>query len=197
VDVDSRPPGPRGVPLIDPHASDGPVRDLLARVESAVGSVTNLHRTLGHAPALMGAWTEFSDRVRYAPGVGRALRELAILRTAQLAGAQYVWKSHLGAAARAGLDASRVEALRDWAGSTVFSATERAVLALVDDAVDFRRLDDPAWTAASTVFGPERTVELIVTVGWYTCVATVTKALAVPPEASHAGYPPLRPVENG
>ena len=54
------------------------------RVEELWGTPPNLYKALANHPHLLAAWTEFSKTLRHDTRTPRALRELVILRGAQL-----------------------------------------------------------------------------------------------------------------
>ncbi|MDQ5848253.1 MAG: hypothetical protein M3544_04730, partial [Pseudomonadota bacterium] len=57
---------------------------LKKRLEDLWGTPPNLYKALGNHPKLIAAWTEFSKTLRHDTRTPRALRELVILRGAQL-----------------------------------------------------------------------------------------------------------------
>jgi 4-carboxymuconolactone decarboxylase len=65
------------------------------RIVELWGTPPNLYRALANHPQLLGAWTEFSKTMRHDTRTPRALRELVILRGAQLARSEYEWAQHL------------------------------------------------------------------------------------------------------
>ena len=84
-----------------PNAGFAPA--LEARLEELWGKPVNLYRALGNHPALAAAWTEFANSIRHDSATPRALRELMILRTAQIARSEYEWAHHLRMARKAGV----------------------------------------------------------------------------------------------
>ncbi|MEO1689677.1 MAG: carboxymuconolactone decarboxylase family protein, partial [Pseudomonadota bacterium] len=91
--------------------------------------VPALYRSLGAAPAMLEAWLAFAWALRREAGTPRALRELVILRGAQVAGAAYEWAHHVPMAREAGVAQARIDALAGWRGSDLFDEAERAALA--------------------------------------------------------------------
>ena len=95
-----------------PAANFDPV--LQKRLEELWGKPVNLYRALGNHPALTAAWTEFANAIRHDSRTPRALRELMILRTAQIARSEYEWAHHLRMARKAGVDEAKITSLADW-----------------------------------------------------------------------------------
>src|SRR5258706_2874276 len=105
---------------------------LKQRLEKLWGTPPNLYRALGNQAALIGAWTEFANALRHDTRTPRALRELVILRGAQLMHSEYEWAQHLAMARKSGVREAQIKALAKWHASGEFDARERAALALAE-----------------------------------------------------------------
>ena len=100
--------------------------NVAARVRQAGVKQVNLYRALAHAPRLLEAWIDFSWALREHCETPRALRELIILRTAQLMLSPYEWHQHRRMAAEAGVQEYQVAELAMWRTSPAFNDAERA-----------------------------------------------------------------------
>src|SRR3954463_14161535 len=87
---------------------------LKKKLDELWGAPPNLYRALGNHPKLVAAWTEFSRMLRHDTRTPRALRELMILRGAQLMKSEYEWAQHLRMARNAGVAEGQIEALANW-----------------------------------------------------------------------------------
>ena len=181
---------PTRLPLIGDGPADPTLARVFTQVEGAVGEVPNLYRTLGHAPWLLDRWIDFAWALRLEAVTDRALRELMIMRNAQLSGADYEWRHHWPMAIDAGVDEAKLHALGEWTGSALFSPVERAVLTLVDEVTPGGPLSDAAWAALAEHFAPGEIVELVMTVAFYCCVSRVLGALQPPVEDAYREVPP-------
>src|SRR5918996_2019187 len=103
---------------------------LKLRVEELWGAPPNLYKALANHPQLVAAWTEFSKTLRHDTRTPRALRELVILRGAQLMRSEYEWAQHLPMARKAGVSEAQIRDLFSWKTSAAFDAREKAALAL-------------------------------------------------------------------
>ncbi|MBO0746248.1 MAG: carboxymuconolactone decarboxylase family protein, partial [Candidatus Dormibacteraeota bacterium] len=105
-----------------------PLRDLpdasARRLDELGGRPINLYRTLAAHPALLDTWMEYAWGLRRAEHTPRALRELVILRVAQLTGAAYEWAAHVKMARAAGVDEAKISALDGWRESEIFDERE-------------------------------------------------------------------------
>ena len=76
------------VPLIS--EDHGPLSALIAKLKGARGGkLINLYRVLLNSPSVAEAWQAFNNAIRFNTALDGEARELAILRVAQLTGADY------------------------------------------------------------------------------------------------------------
>ena len=162
---------------------------LKQRLEELWDTPPNLYRALGNHPQLVAAWTEFSKMLRHDTRTPRALRELVILRGAQLMRSEYEWAQHLPMARKAGVREAQIEALTDWRTSAEFDERENAALAH-GEAVTQGRVSDAVYTAAMRHFDHHDYVELAAVAAFYAMVGRLLDAMAVPVDADVRDYHP-------
>jgi alkylhydroperoxidase family enzyme len=162
---------------------------LKKRLEELWGTPPNLYRCLGNHPKLVAAWTEFSKTLRYDTRTPRALRELVILRGAQLMRSEYEWAQHVGMARKAGVREAQIARLNSWSSSGEFDAKERAALALAE-AVTLGKVSDQVQAEALQHFDMHDYVELCIVAAFYAMVGRMLDAMGVPLEPELAGYQP-------
>lgn len=148
------------------------------RLKELWGSPVNLYRALGNHPGLAAAWTEFANSIRNDSRMPRALREIMILRTAQLARSEYEWAHHLRMARKAGVSEAKIAALAGWRDSQEFDAKERAAI-LLTEAVMACNVTDAVHAEAKRHFSDAEYVELSLTAGFYAMVSRVLDAIRV------------------
>ena len=165
---------------------------LKKRLEQLWGNPPNLYRALANHPAIVAAWTEFANTLRHGSRTPRALRELVILRGAQVSASEYEWSQHLKMARSAGVREVQIAALADWRASGEFDAKEKAALQLAES-VTSGRVGDEAYREAMRHFDHHDYVELAVTAGFYAMVARVLDAMAVELEPEFREYSPKLP----
>src|SRR5687767_14403492 len=159
-----------------PNAGFSPA--LEARLKELWGSPVNLYKALGNHEPLAAAWTEFANAIRHDSRTPRDLRELMILRTAQLARSEYEWAHHLRMARKAGVSEERIAALADWRSSKAFDAKERAALALTESVMACN-VTDAVHAEVKRHFSDAEFVELSLTAGFYAMVSRMLDALRV------------------
>ena len=162
---------------------------LRKRLEELWGKPPNLYRGLANHPALVAAWTEFSRVLRYDTRTPRALRELVILRGAQLIGSEYEWAQHLAMARKAGVPEAQIAALANWRASPQFDAREKAALALAE-AVAACRVTDDVHAEAMRHFDAHDYVEIALVASFYAMVGRMLDAMGTPLEPELADYRP-------
>lgn len=151
------------------------------RLSELGGRPINLYRTLAAQPALLDAWMEYAWGLRGAARTSRALRELVILRVAQLTGATYEWAAHLEMARAAGVGQAAVAALGRWREVDLFDEPERAALACAE-AMHGGEVDDATFDALRGCFTDGEIIEVTLTAATYLGLATLLEALRIPPD---------------
>ncbi len=162
------------------------------RLEELWGTPPNLYRALGNHPPLVAAWAEFARSIRYESQTPRTLRELLILRGAQVMGSEYEWAQHLKMARKAGVTEAKIENLANWKSSAAFDASEKAALALAED-VTRGAVSDATYQEAMRHFDHKTYVELSLTAAFYAMVGRMLDAMGVQLEADAMEYSPKLP----
>ena len=165
------------LPYADLTAADAkPVAD---KIIAQRGSVLHLYQMLLHSGPVAEGWLTYLTAIRQKCQLSGALRELVIVRVAQLNGAQYEADQHAPIALKEGISQAQLEELADWEMSTRFDAAQRAVLALTD--VMTRKVKVPAATfdAVRPFLGNREIVELVATIGAYNMVSRFLEALDI------------------
>ena len=156
----------------------------LERLESVGGRVTNLYRLLANHPEILDAWVAFAWSLRRQAETSRAMRELMILRSAQVHGASLQLHDHTLMALAAGASEDQIAELEDWRSSASFDPPTLCALALTEEMIR-GRVEDTTLDELAEHFGPAERIELIVTAGFYCMVPRVLDALRLEaPEGS-------------
>jgi alkylhydroperoxidase family enzyme len=165
---------------------------LQKRLEELWGTPPNLYKALANHPRLVAAWAEFSKTLRHDTRTPRALRELVILRGAQLMRSEYEWAQHLPMARKAGVPEAQIRELQDWRTSSRFDAREKAALAL-GEAVTHGHVGEDVFSLARKHFDDHDYVELAIVAAFYAMVGRMLDAMGVPLEPEVANYAPKLP----
>ena len=82
------------LPLVSADSDDPQLANVFGRFRDSGHDVPALYRTLGNAPAMLNAWVGMAWPLRTEATTSRALRELIIMRVAQLTRTPYEWVAH-------------------------------------------------------------------------------------------------------
>jgi alkylhydroperoxidase family enzyme len=156
------------------------VAEIFAHLRAGGRVPLNLHRTLAHAPALLRGMLGLAEALRHSATTPRRLRELVILRTAQLEASEYELTQHLPMARAAGITDAEIAALRHWRESGFFGTSERAALGFAERIVGGGAAD---LGALDGFFNPGEIVELTVTAAFYLMTARLIRTLGIQTEA--------------
>jgi 4-carboxymuconolactone decarboxylase len=162
---------------------------LKKRLVELWGTPPNLYKALGNHPELVAAWAEFSKTLRHDTRTPRALRELVILRGAQVMRSEYEWAQHLAMARKAGISEAKIKNLASWRTSSEFSEQEKAALALAE-AVTEGRVSDEVYARAKKHFDDHDYVELALLAAFYAMVGRMIDAMGVELEPEMKNYSP-------
>jgi 4-carboxymuconolactone decarboxylase len=167
------------VPLVPSDSDDADLAEIFDVFRNSDRDVPDLYRVLGNAPKLLKAWTDFAWPLRHESTTPRGLRELAILRVAQITGADFEWKAHSAFALKTGATQQQLDELAEWPTSSSFSEDERGLLAFADQLTTNLHVDDDVFATLQQRWGPAELVELTLTVAFYSCVSRVLNGLQI------------------
>lgn len=114
------------------------------------------------------------------------IRELAILRVAWRTGSGYEWNQHRRMGDDEGLTNAQLGAVPQGPTSSVWTATERAVITAADEMIDQFAVSDETWAALASSFEPAPVLELLFVIGGYLCLAAVLNSIGLRGDISEA-----------
>ncbi|MGE4371042.1 MAG: carboxymuconolactone decarboxylase family protein [Burkholderiaceae bacterium] len=172
------------LPFVPENPDDPRVRDVFERLQRRWqgAPVLHLYRLIGWAPGLLAPWMEFARALRFETAVPAASRELLVVRSGRLLGAEYEWKHHWVAALDEGVPEEKLLQLESWRTSQIYSDAERAVLALADDTAHGPGASQETMEALQKHYPVEQVTELVMLAGFYAGVARIVNSLQVPIE---------------
>ncbi|ROS39748.1 carboxymuconolactone decarboxylase family protein [Amycolatopsis thermoflava] len=143
------------------------------------GRLTPLDGMLLHSPPFADGWNSLLGAIRGQGTLPGDLRELAVLRVAELNGAEYEWAAHEPVAKEEGMTVEQIAALREGGDRSVLDERQRAVLAYTDAMTRRIRVPDELFATLREHFDAREIVELTVTIGAYNLVSRFLVALEV------------------
>jgi 4-carboxymuconolactone decarboxylase len=106
-------------------------------------------------------------------------RQIAIMRTAWLCKARYMWSSHLRTSLRRGIEPELFGPLQVGASDPYFTAFERTVIDTTEDLVRDRLVSDTHWQALAAQWSNSQLLDFLFTVGTYVLLAGVMRSTGV------------------
>lgn len=140
-------------------------------------------KTFIHAPKLADLFSQLNIHLLLTNSVPLRQRQIAIMRTAWLTRATYMWSSHLRTSLNFGLEPELFAPLQVGAEDPYFTAFEKVVVRATDELVADRRIGDETWAALSAEWSHEQMLDFMFTVGAYVLVAGVMRSTGVEREA--------------
>jgi alkylhydroperoxidase family enzyme len=178
------------LPLVPVPAPDPVTAEVFERSVAEGREPIALYRVLANNPLLLRSYAELARGLRYDAQTPRALRELAILRIAQLCRSEYEWQHHRTMAQAAGVPEDKVAALTDWRSSGLYDETERAVLACVEEQHELA-VSEATVTELRRLLGDAGSVEIVLLCGLYEAVARLLQAFDIDVEDGVAVHAPV------
>jgi alkylhydroperoxidase family enzyme len=175
------------LPLLPKEATDPVTAEVFATFAAEGRDPISLYRVLAHSPLMLRAYAGLARGLRYEAQTPRALRELMILRTAQLTSSEYEWAHHRAMAAANGVPDEQVLALAQWRESDRFDERERAALRCVEEIHEVA-LSDEGFAELERAVGPEATVELVLLSAFYEAVARMIQAFGLEVEPQYQPF---------
>ena len=155
-------------------------RPLVDRIIAERGEVLHLDRMLLHSPTVAQGWLGYLTAIRQQCQLSGALRELVIMRVAQVNGAPYEADQHRPFALREGVSEKQLDALENWsAHRELFDETQRAVLAYTDAMTRDVHVPEEVAAAVREEFDHRTLVELTATIAAYNMVSRFLEAMGI------------------
>jgi len=178
---------PRVPPLAESEWSEEQ-RKLIAE-QKISGPVLNLYKTMLNHPTLYGPRYKFGSYLQRDSLLPPKTRELLILRTAALTGAEYEWGHHVEAAQKAGFSAEEIRRIKSGPDASGWSEEHAAVLRAADELRRETFVSDRTWAMLAKHYDTKRLIEIIYTSGGYTMTALAINSLGIQLEPGFPRFP--------
>ena len=149
----------------------------------------NLFATLAHHPRLLKRWSAFGGLLLFGGTLPARDRELLILRTAAVAGADYEWGHHQILGEAAGLSETEIARVVAGPGHPDWSSEDALLLGVVDELHGEGIISDATWARLAERYDTQQLIEVPMLVGQYHLVAFTLRSLGIEAEAGVAGIP--------
>jgi alkylhydroperoxidase family enzyme len=136
-------------------------------------------KTLAHHPQLTDLFSQLNIHLLTTSTVPVRLRQMAIMRTAWLCKATYMWSSHLNTSQLLGLTPDMFVPIRIGPEDPYFTDFERVVLRATEELVDDRLISDENWKALEEQWSEAQLLDFMFTVGLYVAIAGVMRSTGI------------------
>ncbi|GAB4330783.1 MAG: hypothetical protein Kow0099_01580 [Candidatus Abyssubacteria bacterium] len=174
------------IPYAKLEESSQKIQDFFKKVTSNNLEILNVHRMVAHSEASVREFVRMGSRLLTKPRLEPRYRELAILRIAQLHGAEYEWAHHVPIAMQTGVTLEQIKDLANWKQSALFDAREKTVLRYTEEVIRENQPSDETFDAASRFLDHPSLVELTLSIGFWCMVAKFLRTFQVNIEESFA-----------
>jgi alkylhydroperoxidase family enzyme len=135
--------------------------------------------TFAHHPKLAELFSQFNIHLLSTSTLPVKQRQIAIMRTAWICRATYMWSSHLSTSIRCGLQPDMFRPIQEGADDPYFTEFERTVLRATEELVRDRRIGDANWQGLMKEWTNQQILDFLFTVGAYVTIAGVMRSIGV------------------
>lgn len=184
---------PIRIPPLEQEELGEDIRALVHRIGATLGYappevLTTYFAVLARHPELFRLQLETGIFLFSGSAIPARQRELAVLRTAWLAGAPYEWGEHVDIARKLGMSEDETDRVRAGPEAEGWSAHEAALLSAVDELFENRMISDATWARLATEWNEAQLIELPCLVGQYLGVAMLQNSLRMPLARESKGF---------
>jgi 4-carboxymuconolactone decarboxylase len=167
------------VPYVNREDLDGAGQEIYDRIRRDRNSETVglQFRALLHNPQAAGFLTSMGAQLRFKSALPENLKEFAIIVVAREWNSDIEWTAHAALAAKAGVGAASIEAIRMGTSTDVLTENESVILRFVHQLLRDKNLTDEAFAAARALLGTRGVVDLTLTCSYYTAINMAQVAL--------------------
>lgn len=133
-------------------------------------------RTFAHHPKLAGLFSALNVHLLSTNTLPVKLRQIAIMRTAWITRAVYMWSSHLSTSVSAGCSPEMYAPIQHGPDDPYFTPLERVVMLATEELVRDHRIGDANWDVLSAEWSRQQLLDFMFTVGAYAMIAGVMRS---------------------
>ena len=167
------------VPYLDRDQLDAEGQEIYDRIrqDRNAASVGLQFRALLHSQKAAGYLASMGAQLRYRSILPENLKEFAIVIVAREWNSDIEWTAHAALAAKVGVSAASIEAVRTRTVPAGLTAEERIIADFVLSMLQQKAVPDEVFAAAEKLLGAHGVVELTLTCGYYTVLNLAQIAL--------------------
>ena len=127
-------------------------------------------RALLHSPKAASYLTSMGAQLRFQSAMPEDLKEFAICVVSREWNSDIEWTAHAALAAKAGVSADKIEAIRTGKPLSGFTDAESTIARFVRELVREKKMSDDTFAAAQKLLGTRGVVDLTLTCSYYTAI---------------------------
>jgi alkylhydroperoxidase family enzyme len=166
-------------PRIDDDSTDPETAKAYVNAVDLFGPISDLFAVLANAPTLLDGWVDMVRNLRHGLVVEPRFSEIAIMRAAQIGGADFVQAAHGRLGVKAGVPQEKVDGVSTWRESDVFDDDDRLVLEFAEQIAADGAAKQETVEQMQARFGVRETAELIISTAFYCCVSRVVTSMGI------------------
>jgi 4-carboxymuconolactone decarboxylase len=177
-----QPDPPARLPQLKQDEFTDEVRSFLSRWVGGIFRNADVNPTLltfAHHPHLANLFSQFNIHLLSSTTLPVKQRQIAIMRTAWICKAKYMWSSHLRTSIHCGLEPDMFRPIQVGASDPYFTEFERTIIGATEELVNDKRVGDANWQALSAAWNKQQMLDFLFTVGCYVTVAGVMRSTGV------------------
>lgn len=167
------------VPYVEREELDAEGQEIYDRIrrDRGVPKVSQQFRALLNSPKAAGHLTSLGAQLRFQSAMPENLKELAIILVAREWDSAIEWTAHAPLAAKAGVSAASIEAIRTRKAPEGLTAEEQTIARFVHELLRRKKVPDEVFAAAEKLLGRQGVMDLTLTCSYYTALGLAQIAL--------------------
>jgi 4-carboxymuconolactone decarboxylase len=167
------------VPYVDRDELDAQGQEIYDRIrrDRNVPHVSLQFRALLHSPKAADYLTSMGAQLRFQSAMPENLKELAIILVAREWNSAIEWTAHAALAAKAGVSAASVEAVRTGKAPAGLTGEEQAIARFVLELLRRKDVPDDAFDAVHKLLGTKGVLDLTLICSYYSALSLAQIAL--------------------
>ena len=167
------------VPYVDREEMDAEGKEIYDRIrrDRNADKVGLQFRALLNSPQAASYLTSMGAVLRFKSALPENLKEFAITVVAREWNSDIEWTAHAALAAKAGVSAASIEAIRTGKGLSALTADEQLMTRFVHQLLRDKNVTDDTFAAAQKLLGTQGVVDLTLTIGYYSAINMAQLAL--------------------
>ena len=167
------------VPYVEREEMDTAGQEIYDRIrrDRNVPQVGLQFRALLNSPQAAGYLTSMGAQLRFQSAIPENLKELAIILVAGEWNSAIEWTGHAVLAAKAGVSAASIEAIRTGKPLSALTADEQIIARFVHELIRKKNVPDDVFAAAHAALGMRGVVDLTLTCSYFSALSLAQIAL--------------------